>query len=253
MPDAPQPPPQPPRLDALGLTALVFDLDGVVTSTAELHFGAWKALFDAYLEGRDGPAFRPFTEADYTALVDGLPRYEGVANFLESRGIDLPRGEPGDPPEADTVCGLGNRKNIHFNHLLTTDGAEVFPASVRLIETLKARGLSMAVNSSSRNCRRVLETTGLEHLFDAVVDGVYADQKGLPGKPAPDTFLAAARLVGAEPATAAVFEDAVAGVRSGRAGDFRLVVGIDRGAGRQALLDAGADLVVTDLGEFDLD
>ncbi|SDH47021.1 beta-phosphoglucomutase family hydrolase [Roseospirillum parvum] len=253
MPDARHPTDPLPRLDTLGLRALVFDLDGVVTSTARLHFGAWKALFDAYLETRDGPGFAPFTEADYMTLVDGRPRYEGVAKFLASRGIELPHGSPNDAPEAETVCGLGNRKNIHFNHLLTTQGAEVFPSSVRLIERLKAKGLAMAVNSSSRNCQRVLETTGLLPLFDAVVDGVYADEHGLPGKPQPETFLAAARLVGAEPATAAVFEDAVAGVRSARAGGFRLVVGIDRGAGRQALLDGGADVVVTDLGEFNLD
>jgi len=245
-----------PDLGAMGLKALVFDLDGVVTDTAAVHARAWKHLFDAFLRdhaARTGTPFIPFDEDhDYTAHVDGLPRYDGVATFLAARGIDLPRGTPDDPPDAPTICGLGNRKNAEFRAVLSEQGVTVFDASVRLIEHFRAKGLKTAVNSSSKNTRLVLDQSGLGPLFDAVVDGTLAAREHLPGKPAPDTFLRAAELVGATPSETAVFEDAVVGVQAGRAGSFALVVGVDRGAGRQALRDSGADIVVRDLGEFPL-
>lgn len=244
-----------PRPTALGLTAVVFDLDGVVTRTATVHAAAWAALFDGYLQeraARTGEPFRPFDRgADYTAWVDGKPRYDGVAAFLESRGIRLPWGDPADPPEADTVCGLGNRKNALFHEALAREPVEVFPGARRFITACREAGLACALCSSSKNARAVLEKAGLTALFDVVVDGVHAAEHHLPGKPAPDTFLAAARMVGAEPSRAAVVEDAVVGVEAGRAGGFALVIGIDRGAGADALLRHGADIVVTDLGEFE--
>lgn len=250
-------PAPPPRLWTLGLAALVFDLDGVITRTASVHARAWKDLFDAYLAARaqrEGTPFEPFdAEADYLRHVDGLPRYEGVRRFLESRGIALPWGHSDDPPEAETICGLGNRKNIAFARALAAHGVEVFDSSVRLVRAMHERGLATAINSSSRNARAVLERAGLLGLFDAVIDGSAVEVGGLRGKPAPDTFVRAAAAVGARPAQAAVFEDAVAGVAAGRAGGFGLVVGVDRGAGAPALREAGADIVVTDLGAFPLD
>lgn len=240
----------------LGIKALVFDLDGVVTSTASVHAKAWKDLFDPYLKTvaeRTGQPFVPFDiRTDYARYVDGLPRYDGVDAFLRSRGILLPRGTPDDPPDRETVCGLGNRKNEAFNRALREHGVEVFPGAVRFIEHYRRRGQKTAVNSSSKNAVRVLEAADIAHLFDAIVDGRVAEAENLRGKPAPDTFLRAAAMLGARPAETAVFEDAIPGVQSGRAGGFRLVVGIDRGAGRQALLDGGADIVVNDLGDFPL-
>lgn len=248
---------EPPHLARMGLKALIFDLDGVITRTARLHALAWKALFDEFLRRRaeaEGSPFVPFDIAtDYLRHVDGLPRYEGVRTFLASRGITLPEGAPEDPAEADTVIGLGSRKNVQFRRVLQDDGVEVFPGAVRFIEAMRGHGLTIALNSSSKNARLVLDRAGLTPLFDVIVDGEVSAGIGLPGKPAPDTFLHAASLAGATPEESAVFEDAVSGVQSGRAGRFRLVIGVDRGAGARALLDGGADIVVKDLGDLPLD
>jgi beta-phosphoglucomutase family hydrolase len=245
-----------PRLDEMGLTAIVLDLDGVVTDTASVHAAAWKALFDGVLQARAdaaGTSFQPFDlDRDYIAYVDGKPRYDGVRSFLESRGIHLPEGTPDDPPDAETVCGLGNRKNNLFVEVIRRDGPTVFPASVALIRHMREQGLKTAVVSSSKNCGLVLESAGLTDLFDTMVDGNYAAETGLRGKPHPDTFVRGCELIGVVPGDAAAFEDATVGVQACRAGGFRLVVGVDRGVGRQALLDGGADVVVNDLGEFDL-
>lgn len=253
--DSPSPPLPP--LAAMGLKALVFDLDGVITRTARVHARAWKHLFDAYLTeraARTGEPFVPFDEdADYVAYVDGLPRYDGVASFLDSRGISLPHGSPDDPPEAETVCGLGNRKNATFNAALAAQGVEVYPASIALVRAMRRHGVKTAIASSSKNARRVLDAAGIADLFDAVVDGVVSEAETLPGKPDPAIFVRAAELIGTAPQDAAVFEDAVAGVEAGRRGGFRLVVGVDRRARAQALLDGGAHVVVSDLGDLPID
>lgn len=243
-----------PDLTAIGLDALIFDLDGVITQTAAVHAAAWKRLFDAYLRSaaeRAGQPFVPFDAvADYARYVDGKPRYDGVRSMLNARGISLPDGDPDDPPESETICGLGNRKNALFAEALKSQGVEAYPGSVRLIHAARRAGLGMAVVSSSRNCRTVLGAAGLTELFDAVVDGIYAAENGLRGKPAPDTFLRAAALLEVTPDKSAAFEDAISGIEAARAGAFALVVAVDRGAGHRALRDAGADLVVSDLGEF---
>lgn len=233
--------------------AAIFDLDGVVTRTAGVHAAAWKRLFDDYLRRRSertGEPFREFTNADYLAHVDGLPRYEGVAAFLASRGIVLPWGTSSNPPERDTVCGLGNHKNELFRKVLEADGVEVFETTVALIRELRARRVPTALVSSSRNARAVLERAGLTGLFDVIVDGNDAARLGLKGKPDPDTFLAAARELGVPPGRSLMVEDALSGVAAGRAGGFGLVVGVDRAGQRETLQSAGADLVVSDLGEF---
>lgn len=233
--------------------AFVFDLDGVITRTAAVHFAAWKELFDGVLvarAARDGTSFDPFTHADYLAHVDGKPRYEGVRDFLASRAIALPWGDPADDPAAETVCGLGNRKNRLFTAHLKRDGAKVFTSSVAFLDHLRRAGRRTAIVSSSRNCRAVLDSAGLAGRFDRIIDGRDAEELGLAGKPRPDTFVAAARALEADPAETAIFEDATAGIAAGRAGGFGLVVGVDRGAGREALLAAGADLVVADLGDL---
>lgn len=242
-------------LDSKIFKALVFDLDGVITRTADLHAEAWKEMFDKYLEevsarGQKQPAFS--IERDYTAYVDGRPRYQGVETFLKSRGISLPFGEPSDPPERETVCGLGNRKNKMFNELLETKGATAFKDALVLVREAEESGLKMAIATSSRNGRKVLASAGLEKTFDAVFDGNDLREAGLKGKPAPDMFLAAAARVGAEPGQAAVFEDALSGVEAGRAGGFRLVVGVDRVGGGHAnrLLEHGADMVLSDLSKL---
>ncbi len=236
------------------LAAVIFDLDGVITRTAGLHFEAWKRLFDEVVARHAaGPAAAPFGEEDYLRHVDGLPRLDGIRMFLRARGIALPEGRPDDGAEAETVWGLGARKNIWFRRLLDERGVEVFPGALRLVEELRARGVRRAVVSSSKNCRPILARAGLTALFDAIIDGEDAVRAGLAGKPAPDTFVHAARLLAAAPADCAVAEDAISGVRAGAAGGFRLVIGVDRGAGRDALAAAGADIVVNDLGELSLD
>ena len=246
-----------PNLFKLGLRAFIVDLDGVVTRTETVHAKAWKELFDAHLRKKseaDGTAFVPFdVETDYRTYVDGKPRYDGVRSFLASRGITLPDGEADDPPDAETVCGLGNQKNLRFNQVIRDEGVEVFQSTVDLLRAMLARDVKVAVVSSSKNCRAILERAGLLHLFEVMVDGVYAAENGLPGKPAPDTYVRAADLLGVAVEDAAIVEDAIAGVASGRAGNFKYVIGVDRGVGRQALLEGGADIVVSDLGEFGLD
>ncbi len=231
--------------------AVIFDLDGVITDTASVHSSAWKQLFDDELRHRaelDGTEFVPFTEGDYLAYVDGKPRYDGVRSFLESRGISLPEGTPDDPPDAETVAGLGNRKNDLFRAVLAEWGADVFPTSVQLVERLRAAGIKTGLVSSSRNARFVLEGVELLDHFDDILDGDDRSARGLAGKPAPDTYLDCAHRLGVEPGRAAMVEDALSGVESGAAGHFLHVIGVDRGAGRQALLDAGATVVVDDLG-----
>jgi len=245
-----------PVLDTQAFDAAVFDLDGVVTRTATVHAAAWKTLFDKFLESRaarTGEAFQPFdVEEDYRRYVDGKPRYEGVRSFLASRGIDLPYGEPGDPPDRETICGLGNRKNEVFNARLAQDGVEVFDSSVALIRELRARGLKTALVSSSKNASAVLSAAGLTDLFDLRVDGVEAARLGLKGKPHPDIFRHATDLLRVAPARAFGVEDAIAGVEAIRAAGFGLVVGVDRTGEGAALREHGADIVVRDLGELRL-
>jgi trehalose 6-phosphate phosphatase len=240
--------------DLRTMQAVIFDLDGVVTRTAEVHAEAWKQLFDEYLAARArrlGEPFRPFDRSsDYRRFVDGKPRYEGVASFLGSRGIELPFGSSEDPGERETVCGLGNRKNRYFREALARRGVDPYPTTLELIVALRRRGVRTAIVSSSRNCAAVLEAAGIRELFDAKVDGVDAAELGLPGKPDPAVFLDAARRLGADPAHTAVVEDAIAGVEAGRRGGFALVVGVDREAQFEALAAAGADVVVSDLGEL---
>jgi len=227
--------------------ALLFDLDGVLTPTADVHMRAWSRLFTPYL-AQHGVA--PYTEQDYFAYVDGKPRYDGVRSLLESRGIDLPQGTPDDPPDADTVCGLGNRKNAEFTAELTEHGVEPYPGSLRFLVAAIDAGLSVAVVSSSANALQVLRTAGILERFPVVVDGLVARQDGLAGKPAPDTYLDAASRFGLTAAECVVVEDATSGVEAGRNGAFGLVIGVDRGAGADALRAHGADVVVSDLDEL---
>ena len=239
-----------------GVTACLFDLDGVLTQTAKVHDRAWKQTFDEYLRARaekTGEEFKEFdADEDYDEYVDGKPRYDGVRSFLQSRGIELPEGTPNDPPDAETICGIGNRKNDLVLELIKKDGVEPYEGSVRFAKAARDAGLRRAVVSSSANCKDVLIAAGIEDLFEARVDGLTADEEHLKGKPAPDTFLAAARALSVPPAHAAVFEDAVAGVQAGRDGEFGYVIGVDRvGHGHaDALRQHGASVVVKDLAEL---
>ncbi|MEV6992589.1 beta-phosphoglucomutase family hydrolase [Streptomyces sp. NPDC093228] len=231
--------------------ACLFDLDGVLTKTAVVHAAAWQETFDDFLRRREGPGFRPFDPvADYDEYVDGRPRADGVRSFLASRGIELPEGTEDDPPERDTVHGLGSRKNGLLLEKIHTQGVEAYPGSVRYVEAVRAAGLATAVVSSSANCRDILVSVGIEDRFDVRIDGVVAAERRLPGKPHPDTFLAAAHDLGVAPAAAAVFEDALAGMDAGRAGHFAYVVGVDRVGQADALRRHGADTVVDDLAEL---
>ena len=234
------------------LEAWLFDLDGVVTDTAAIHGRAWKKLFDQFLEQRAaGGAWEPLAlPEDYLAHIDGKPRYEGVRDFLKARGIELPWGSPDDAPGFDTICAVGNVKNEYFNTVLDREGVPVFDGCVRLLDQLRGLGRKIACVSSSKNCRPVLERAKLRHLFDAVVDGTDLEARGLRGKPQPDPYLAAAEEVGSTAATSVVLEDALSGVEAGRRGAFGLVVGVDRGLGEAALLQAGADRVVKDAGDL---
>jgi beta-phosphoglucomutase family hydrolase len=232
----------------------LFDLDGVLTETAKVHDAAWKEMFDDYLRERarrSGEPFVPFDPvADYDEYVDGKPRADGTRSFLASRGIELPEGRENDPPDAQTVYGLGNRKNEIVLRRIHEDGVEAYPGSVRYVRAVKDAGVPRAVVSSSTNCRDVLVAAGIEDLFDARIDGVVAEREHLHGKPAPDTFLAGARALGLKPTAATVFEDALAGVAAGRAGGFGFVVGVDRVGQAQGLREHGADVVVKDLAEL---
>jgi alpha,alpha-trehalase len=233
--------------------AVIFDLDGVVTRTASVHARAWKQAFDEFLarwRWGNGGSHDPFDiEDDYTQHVDGKPRYDGVRDFLASRSIELPEGDPSDGPDVESVCGLGNRKNELYNEQLSEGGVEIFEDTVAQVRAWREMGLKTAIVSSSKNCATVLQVAGLTELFDVRVDGVESARLGLEGKPAPDIFLKAAELLGVEPARAVVFEDAVSGVQAGRAGGFGWVIGVDRVGARDALLANGADTVVSDLGD----
>lgn len=233
--------------------AVLFDMDGVLTATASLHQAAWKEMFDAYssqIAAEHGTGFSPFEAEDYKRDVDGKLRYDGVAAFLASRDIELPWGDPDDDPSLETVCGLGNRKNAMIQELLHTRGADVFDSSISLVRRLRSKGVKTAVVSASRNCVAILEAAGIAELFDTRIDGNVAAELNLAGKPAPDTFLEAARRLGVPAARAVVVEDAISGVQAGRAGGFGLVIGVDRTGNREALLAGGADLVVADLDEL---
>jgi beta-phosphoglucomutase family hydrolase len=236
------------------IAACLFDLDGVLTRTAEVHAAAWKQTFDLFLRRRSagGEEDRsPFdAEHDYAAYVDGRPRHDGVRAFLAARGIALPEGSPGDPPTAETVHGLARRKNELVQELIARDGVAAYEGSVRLLAAIRETGMACALVTSSENAGAILRAAGLEHTFGATVDGVIAHDLGLAGKPAPDFFLEAARRLGVAPADAAVFEDALAGVAAGRAGGFGLVVGVDRAGQADQLRLAGADVVVEDLAEL---
>jgi beta-phosphoglucomutase family hydrolase len=236
------------------VTACLFDLDGVLTQTAKVHAAAWKQMFDEYLRQRAeqrSERFVPFDPVrDYNEYVDGKPRYDGVRSFLASRGIELPQGTPDDPPDAETVDGLGNRKNEIVLRLIHEHGVQPYEGSVRYVEAARDAGLRRAVVSSSTNCRDVLKAAGIFELFEEIVDGHVAEREHLNGKPAPDTFLAGARALGVTHDHAVVFEDALAGVEAGRRGDFAFVVGVDRVGQAEALKQHGADVVVRDLAEL---
>ena len=227
-----------------GITACLFDLDGVITQTAKLHAAAWTEMFDDYLRKRSeetSEPFEEFTPGDYDRYVDGRPRLDGVRSFLAARGIEH---------DDELVRRLGDRKNDLVLKLIRERGVEVYDGSIDFVKEAKREGLRRAVVSSSANTREVLTSVGIENLFEAVVDGIVAQREGLPGKPAPDTFVAGARALGAEPQQAVVFEDALAGVEAGRAGGFGYVVGVDRTGQRDALAEQGADIVVDDLSEL---
>ncbi|MEM9746785.1 MAG: beta-phosphoglucomutase family hydrolase [Actinomycetota bacterium] len=220
--------------------AVLFDLDGVITPTAEIHERAWGELFADF----------DYTERDYLEHIDGRPRYDGVRTFLASRGIELPDGSPDDPPGDDTVAAMGNRKNLLFNDVLERDGMAAYPGSQATLDLLAEAGVDAAIVSSSKNAVSVLRAAGLDDRFDVVVDGVVAADEGLAGKPAPDGYLLGARRLGAAPDRTVVVEDATSGVAAGAAGGFAVVIGVDRGAGHQVLLDHGATFVVDDLAEL---
>jgi beta-phosphoglucomutase family hydrolase len=233
------------------VTACLFDMDGVLTDTASVHAEAWKRMFDAYLRERLGPDAEPFDIArDYGPYVDGKPRQDGVRDFLASRGIELSEGTPDDGPDAETVHGVGKRKNVLVLKLIEERGVDVYEGSVRFVDAARADGLRTAVVSSSANTELILDSAGIADRFEARVDGVTIAAEGLRGKPAPDSFLRAADLLGVAPAAAAVFEDALAGVAAGRAGGFGVTVGVDRHGQPDALREHGADVVVSDLSEL---
>ncbi|MBD3942898.1 beta-phosphoglucomutase family hydrolase [Microbacterium sp. NEAU-LLC] len=234
--------------DLTAYDAVLFDLDGVLTPTAEVHMHAWQTMFEELFATWD--IAPPYTERDYFDHLDGKKRYDGVASLLRSRDVEVPWGDPSDPPTADTVCGIGNRKNAVFERVLRADGIAAYPGSLRLLDALAAAGTPVAVVSSSKNAEEVLAAARIRDRFAVVMDGVIAERDHLASKPAPDVFVEAARMLGVEPARSAAVEDAISGVRSAAAGGFGLVVGVDRGVGAQDLVDAGAHVVVKDLEEF---
>ena len=238
-------------MDLPDLTAyegVLFDLDGVLTPTAEVHMHAWRTMFTDLFTGWGVEP--PYTDDDYYGYLDGKQRYDGVASLLRSRDVEIPWGDPSDPPTADTVCGVGNRKNEVFAAVLREEGIAPYPGSLALIEKLRAAGTPIGVVSSSKNAEEVLAAAGIRDYFRIVMDGVVAAREGLRSKPEPDMFAEGARMLGVDPARSAAVEDAHSGVQSAAAAGFALVVGVDRGAGAQALLDLGADLVVNDLAAF---
>jgi beta-phosphoglucomutase family hydrolase len=248
------PQPKSKRINRDQYDAVLFDLDGVITNTANLHATCWKQMFDEYLRKRAkqrGEAFRPFDLAtDYRLHVDGKPRFDGVRDFLTSRDIQLPEGNPDDPAEVETVCGLGNRKNDLVNHAIADVGVEPYDGSVQFIRQLRRNGFKIAVVTSSQNCTAVLRAAQLDDFFEVRVDGNTIEAERLAGKPAPDTFLMAARLLGVEPARSVVVEDAISGVAAGYKGNFGLVIGVARKGNAEELKDHGAHLVVDDLREL---
>jgi len=241
----------------LEFDAAIFDMDGVITQTAAVHSTAWKRMFDEFLRSRAerfGEPFRAFTHTeDYLQYIDGRPRYRGVETFLQSRGIALPFGTPNDKPHDETVCGLGNRKNQLFNRILETEGVRVYPSTLRLIDDLRGRGVRVGLATSSKNSAVILDKTKTAHLFATVVDGLVSEKIGLKGKPEPDIFTTASANLGIAATRAIVIEDAVTGVQAGARGHFALVVGVARENNAQELLANGADLVVADLSETNVD
>lgn len=234
--------------DLFSYDAVLFDLDGVLTPTAEVHMHAWQTMFEELFAAWDiTPAY---TERDYFDHLDGKKRYDGVAALLRSRDIEVPWGDPSDPPSSDTVCGIGNRKNAVFERVLRADGIAPYPGSLRLLDQLVEKRMPVAVVSSSKNAEEVLAAAGIRDRFEVVMDGVIAERDHLASKPAPDVFVEAARMLGVDPARSAAVEDALSGVLSAAAGGFALVVGVDRGVGADDLRAAGAHVVVTDLEEF---
>ena len=248
------PQPKSKRVNRDQYDAVLFDLDGVITDTANLHAACWKQMFDEYLQKRArqrGEAFRPFdVSTDYRLYVDGKPRFDGVRDFLSSRGIQLPEGNPDDPPQEETVCGLGNRKNDLVNHAIADVGVEPYEGTVEFIHQLRRNGFKTAVVTSSQNCTVVLKAAKLDGFFEVRVDGNTIESERLAGKPAPDTFLMAARLLGVEPTRTVVIEDAISGVQAGSNGSFGLVIGVARKGNAEELKQHGAHLVVDDLGEL---
>ncbi|MBD8023438.1 HAD family hydrolase [Microbacterium gallinarum] len=234
--------------DLSAYDAVLFDLDGVLTPTAEVHMHAWQTMFEALFAAWD--ITPPYTERDYFDHLDGKKRYDGVASLLRSRDVEVPWGDPSDPVTADTVCGIGNRKNVVFETVLRDEGIAPYPGSLALLDALAAAGTAVAVVSSSKNAEEVLAVAGIRDRFAVVMDGVIAERDHLASKPAPDVFVEAARMLDVDPARSAAVEDALSGVASAAAGGFSLVVGVDRGAGEQALTDAGAHVVVDDLSEL---
>ena len=234
--------------DLTSYDAVLFDLDGVLTPTAEVHMHAWQTMFEELFAAWEiVPAY---TERDYFEYLDGKKRYDGVASLLRSRDVELPWGDPSDAPEVDTVCGVGNRKNVVFARVLRRDGIAPYPGSIALLEVLEAAGTPVAVVSSSKNAEEVLEAAGIRDRFPIVMDGVIAERDHLASKPAPDVFVEAARMLGVDPARCVAVEDALSGVQSAVAGGFGLVVGVDRGVGADDLTAAGAHIVVQDLEEL---
>lgn len=234
--------------------AVLFDLDGVLTATAKVHATCWKKMFDKFFQKRSAETnepFRPFDiETDYKLYVDGKLRYDGVRSFLESRGINLPYGDPGTRPDYDTICGLGNLKDEMVKEVIESDGVEVFQRSVDVVHNLRRQGIKTAVVSASKNCKAVLKAAGIADLFDRIVDGEIAARFQLAGKPAPDTYLEGAKQLGVEPKRAVVIEDAISGVQAGQKGGFGLVIGVDRKGDADELRENGADIVVKDLAEL---
>ncbi len=239
----------------MNFDAAIFDMDGVITKTAVVHSSSWKRIFDDYLRHRGadhGERFREFSQHDYLKFVDGRPRYGGVDSFLRSRGIEIPYGDPRDDPHAETVCGLGNRKNEVFNRVLEEDGVDVYDSTIELIHQLLQAGVKVGVATSSKNCARVLEKAGIIGLFQTRVDGVLSAELGLKGKPEPDIFAVACHNLQVSHDRAMIVEDAVSGVQAGRTGHFGLVLGVARENNAHDLRRNGADIVVSDLAEISI-